>query len=149
MTFCLFVFLSDLPHQVLPEDIIVLAEPDPTDMVQAIEKAISMLPKVDPQAMHLRVSGFFCTHIVCCKMCYSIVFVFDSCIYFQMKKLYSWHDVAKRTEIVYDRALRCSNQNLLERLSRYEKRIHIFVISYLPNCGLGKESLKMGVYCDL
>lgn len=82
-------------------------------------------------------------------MCYSIVFVFDSCIYFQMKKLYSWHDVAKRTEIVYDRALRCSNQNLLERLSRYEKRIHIFVISYLPNCGLGQESLKMGMYCDL
>lgn len=59
MTFCLFVFLSDLPHQVLPEDMIVLAEPDPTDMVQAIKKAISMLPKVDPQAMHLRVSGFF------------------------------------------------------------------------------------------
>lgn len=36
-----------------------------------------------------------------------------------MKELYSWHDVAKRTEIVYDRALRCSSQNLLERLSRY------------------------------
>lgn len=53
------MFLSDLSHQVLPEDMIVLAEPDPTDMVQAIEKAISMLPKVDPQAMHLRVSGFF------------------------------------------------------------------------------------------
>ncbi|XP_074370512.1 phosphatidylinositol N-acetylglucosaminyltransferase subunit A isoform X3 [Apium graveolens] len=37
----------------------------------------------------------------------------------EMKNLYSWHDVAKRTEIVYDRALRCSDQNLLERLSRY------------------------------
>ncbi|WZZ92456.1 hypothetical protein YC2023_121035 [Brassica napus] len=36
-----------------------------------------------------------------------------------MKKLYSWQDVAKRTEIVYDRALKCSNRNLLERLSRY------------------------------
>ncbi|PSS01620.1 Phosphatidylinositol N-acetylglucosaminyltransferase subunit A like [Actinidia chinensis var. chinensis] len=76
--------------EVLPDDMVVLARPDPMDMVQAIEKAISMLPKIDPQAMHLR-----------------------------MKKLYSWHDVAKRTEIVYDRALRCSNQNLLERLSRY------------------------------
>lgn len=37
-----------------------------------------------------------------------------------MKKLYDWHDVARRTEIVYDRAMKCSNQNLLERLTRYE-----------------------------
>ncbi|PKI33672.1 hypothetical protein CRG98_045935 [Punica granatum] len=36
-----------------------------------------------------------------------------------MKKLYDWRDVARRTEIVYDRALKCSNQNLLDRLSRY------------------------------
>ncbi|XP_059455530.1 phosphatidylinositol N-acetylglucosaminyltransferase subunit A [Corylus avellana] len=76
--------------EVLPDDMIVLAEPDPSDMVQAIKKAISILPKIDPQAMHNR-----------------------------MKKLYNWHDVAKRTEIVYDRALKCSNQSLLERLSRY------------------------------
>ncbi|XP_040869530.1 phosphatidylinositol N-acetylglucosaminyltransferase subunit A isoform X3 [Glycine max] len=65
-------------------------EPDPGDMVHAIQKAISMLPKIDPQAMHNR-----------------------------MRELYNWHDVAKRTEIVYDRAFKCSNQNLLERLSRY------------------------------
>ncbi|KAL5744362.1 hypothetical protein ACOSQ2_027478 [Xanthoceras sorbifolium] len=76
--------------EVLPDDMIVLAEPDPVDMVLAIEKAISILPKIDPQVMHDR-----------------------------MKKLYNWHDVAKRTEIVYDRALKCSNQNLLDRLSRY------------------------------
>ncbi|GAV64347.1 Glycos_transf_1 domain-containing protein/PIGA domain-containing protein [Cephalotus follicularis] len=76
--------------EVLPDDMIVLAEPDPGDMVQAISKAISLLPTIDPQLMHNR-----------------------------MKKLYSWHDVARRTEIVYDRALRCSNQNLLDRLSRY------------------------------
>lgn len=40
-------------------------------------------------------------------------------LFFQMKELYDWHDVAKRTEIVYDRALKCPNQNLLDRLSRY------------------------------
>ncbi|ONI01504.1 hypothetical protein PRUPE_6G143200 [Prunus persica] len=74
---------------VLPDDMIVLAKPDPSDMVQAIKKAISILPKIDPQEMH--------NH---------------------MKELYNWHDVAKRTEIVYDRALKCSNQNLLQRLSR-------------------------------
>lgn len=76
--------------EVLPDDMVVLAEPDPTDMVQAIKKAISLLPTIDPQAMHNR-----------------------------MKKLYDWHDVAKRTQIVYDRALKCPNQSLLERLSRY------------------------------
>ncbi|CAB4283039.1 unnamed protein product [Prunus armeniaca] len=74
--------------EVLPDDMIVLAKPDPSDMVQAIKKAISILPKIDPQEMHNR-----------------------------MKELYNWHDVAKRTEIVYDRALKCSNQNLLQRLS--------------------------------
>lgn len=37
---------------------IVLAEPDPDDMVQAIAKAIHILPQIDPQDMHLRVSFF-------------------------------------------------------------------------------------------
>ncbi|KAJ4882291.1 UDP-Glycosyltransferase superfamily protein [Raphanus sativus] len=76
--------------EVLPDDMVVLAEPDPDDMVRAIEKAISILPSINPEEMHIR-----------------------------MKKLYSWQDVAKRTEIVYDRALKCSNRNLLERLSRF------------------------------
>jgi phosphatidylinositol N-acetylglucosaminyltransferase subunit A len=35
---------------------IVLAEPAPEDMVQAIKKAINILPNIDPEAMHLRVS---------------------------------------------------------------------------------------------
>lgn len=38
---------------------VVLAEPDPGDMVQAIKKAITMLPTIDPQEMHNRVSEFF------------------------------------------------------------------------------------------
>lgn len=76
--------------EVLPDDMIVLAEPDPRIMVQAVGKAITMLPDIDPQVMHLR-----------------------------MKKLYSWPDVAKRTERVYERALKCADQDLLERLSRY------------------------------
>ncbi|CAH9103314.1 unnamed protein product [Cuscuta epithymum] len=76
--------------EVLPDDMIVLAEPDPSDMVQAITKAIHMIPHIDPLVMHNRI-----------------------------KKLYSWHDVAKRTEIVYGRALKHSNPPLLERLSRY------------------------------
>ncbi|XP_043712060.1 phosphatidylinositol N-acetylglucosaminyltransferase subunit A-like [Telopea speciosissima] len=76
--------------EVLPDDMVVLAEPVPSSMVRAIKKAIHMLPSIDPQEMHLR-----------------------------MKELYSWHDVARRTEVVYDRALKCTDENLLERLSRY------------------------------
>ncbi|KAF5935614.1 hypothetical protein HYC85_026743 [Camellia sinensis] len=34
--------------EVLPDDMVVLAKPDPIDMVQAIQKAIAMLPKIDP-----------------------------------------------------------------------------------------------------
>lgn len=59
----------DLPHQVLPDDMIVLAKPDPIDMVQAIQKAISMLPTINPQAMHLRVSQFSKVYTVSCKRC--------------------------------------------------------------------------------
>ena len=33
-----------------------------------------------------------------------------------MKGLYSWDDVAKRTEIVYDRAMQSRDTNLLDRL---------------------------------
>ncbi|XP_043708345.1 phosphatidylinositol N-acetylglucosaminyltransferase subunit A-like [Telopea speciosissima] len=76
--------------EVLPDDMVVLAEPVPSSMVRAIKKAIHMLPNIDPQKMHLR-----------------------------MKELYSWHDVARRTEVVYDRALKCTDENLLERLSRF------------------------------
>lgn len=38
---------------------IVLAEPDPSDMVRAIQKAVTMLPNIDPQVMHNRVSLWF------------------------------------------------------------------------------------------
>ncbi|PKU70078.1 phosphatidylinositol glycan, class A [Dendrobium catenatum] len=70
-----------LNPNVLPDDMIVLAEPTPVDMTRAIKEAIEMLPNINPQAMHDRV-----------------------------KKLYSWQDVAKRTEVVYDRALLCSDE---------------------------------------
>ncbi|XP_033137567.1 phosphatidylinositol N-acetylglucosaminyltransferase subunit A isoform X1 [Brassica rapa] len=86
--------------EVLPDDMVVLAEPDPDDMVRAIEKAISILPSINPEEMHNR-------------------YFVGLLLIYQMTKLYSWQDVAKRTEIVYDRALKCSNRSLLERLSRF------------------------------
>ncbi|MED6184051.1 hypothetical protein PIB30_043637 [Stylosanthes scabra] len=55
-----------------------------------VEREISVLPKIDPQVLHN-----------------------------PLRKLYYWHDVAKRTEIVYDSALKYPNQDLLEQLSQY------------------------------
>ncbi|CAM6055913.1 unnamed protein product [Sphagnum tenellum] len=51
---------------------------------------LSFIPQVDPFSMHNR-----------------------------MKNLYSWMDVAKRTEVVYDQSLRSDDDDLLVRLSRY------------------------------
>lgn len=77
-------------RHVLPDDMIVLAPPVPAEMVVAIGQAIRHLPQVDPFSMHNR-----------------------------MKTLYSWMDVAKRTEVVYDHALSSEDDDLLLRLSRY------------------------------
>ncbi|KAL9398906.1 hypothetical protein Peur_007867 [Populus x canadensis] len=45
--------------EVLPDDKILLAEPDPSDMVRSNGKAISLLPNIDPQLTHNRVSEPF------------------------------------------------------------------------------------------
>lgn len=98
---------------------IVLAEPVPSDMVKAIGKAIHILPNIQPQEMHLCVSShlILATYISIIKCSgIDLLYLFFYC---QMKSLYSWHDVARRTEVVYDCALRCSNENLLQRLPRY------------------------------
>lgn len=48
---------------------------------------------------------------------YKFKIYFD--VYGQMKTYYSWHDVAKRTEIVYDCAMGSSNKSILQRLPRF------------------------------
>ncbi|KAJ7513601.1 hypothetical protein O6H91_23G006000 [Diphasiastrum complanatum] len=75
--------------EVLPLDMIVLAEPVPADMVSAVGRAIQLLPSINPFEMHKR-----------------------------MKTLYSWMDVAKRTEVVYDHAVNSDSNDLCERLTR-------------------------------
>ncbi|KAL2621174.1 hypothetical protein R1flu_001379 [Riccia fluitans] len=59
-------------------------------MVAAIAQAIELVPNIDPFAMHNK-----------------------------MRTLYSWPDVAQRTERVYHHAMNTENEDLLERLSRY------------------------------
>ncbi|KAG7572725.1 Glycosyl transferase family 1 [Arabidopsis suecica] len=101
------IFLNSSLTEAFCIAILEVSHRHPDDMVRAIEKAISILPSINPEEMHN-----------------------------QMKKLYSWQDVAKRTEIVYDRALKCSNRNLLERLSRY--------ISVPLVWSLGKKAIFYG-----
>lgn len=55
---------------------IVLAEPDPVDMVQAIRKAVSLLPKIDPQVMHNRVSELFTVTMVFLSGLFIVTMVF-------------------------------------------------------------------------
>lgn len=38
----------------------------------------------------------------------------------QVRTLYSWTDVAQRTETVYDEAVNSPDQDLLQRLTRYQ-----------------------------
>ncbi|RDX90013.1 Pentatricopeptide repeat-containing protein, mitochondrial, partial [Mucuna pruriens] len=46
-------------NHVLSDDMIVLAEPNPSDIVHAIQKAISMVPKIDAQVMHNQFEGAY------------------------------------------------------------------------------------------
>jgi hypothetical protein len=42
--------------QVLPPDVMLLAEPSPEDLLAAVEAALTQLPHLDPQQQHQRVS---------------------------------------------------------------------------------------------
>lgn len=46
--------MSVLP-QVLPPDMIVLAEPRASELVEAVSRAVELLPSIHPDAMHQRV----------------------------------------------------------------------------------------------
>jgi hypothetical protein len=42
--------------QVLPPDVMLLAEPSPEELLAAVEAALLRLPALDPQQQHERVS---------------------------------------------------------------------------------------------
>lgn len=79
----------------------------------------------DHSSLHWLMKGEFRTWVSFPAICLPVAFLFV--LGWQMEKLYSWHDVARRTEIVYNRALQCPNQDLLERLSRYAANIYIVI----------------------
>ncbi|KAI9611552.1 hypothetical protein H4Q26_008506 [Puccinia striiformis f. sp. tritici PST-130] len=78
--------------EVLPEGLIEFAEPEVDDLVQATERAIKVIQSGthDPQKVHERVRG-----------------------------MYSWTDVAARTEHVYYEAFKIEPAPLIERFRRY------------------------------
>lgn len=76
--------------EVLPQDMMYLADPEPTSVVNALEKAIARVPFVYPWQLH-----------------------------YSCRNFYSWDWVAERTERVYDRIMTIPHPPLYERLLSY------------------------------
>jgi phosphatidylinositol glycan class A protein len=76
--------------EVLPEDMMIFADPIAEDIVEALTAAIENIKNVKPFELHERA-----------------------------KKMYNWHDVAERTEYVYDKIIDHAEVSLFHRLRRY------------------------------
>ena len=76
--------------EVLPERLVRLAEPNPLDIIEALSDVIPQVRNVDPYEFHKEV-----------------------------RHMYSWHQVAERTEIVYDKIMKTKPLPLMERLKNY------------------------------
>ena len=76
--------------EVLPEHMIKLADPNPDDLMRQIHAAIGEVHNVHPHEFHSAVAS-----------------------------MYNWHDVAKRTQVVYDRIITAPPVPLIERFRRY------------------------------
>ena len=70
--------------EILPEDMMILAEPSVSDVIEKVQIAIERHKKgekKDPIQMHE-----------------------------QIKEMYNWRDIAKRTEVVYNRVIEINDQ---------------------------------------
>jgi hypothetical protein len=76
--------------EILPDSLIKLAEPVPEDLIAKTMTAITELPKFEPWRAHDEV-----------------------------REMYSWYDVALRTENVYKQILKADPPTLLDRLRRF------------------------------
>lgn len=86
---CVSTKVGGVP-EVLPDNMIKLAEPNGDDLIEKVKQALADVHRFDRWAAHEAV-----------------------------KSMYSWFDVAQRTEIVYDRLLREERVPLIERLRRF------------------------------
>jgi len=76
--------------EVLPSNLIRLCEPRGDDLIEKLTEAIPMIKTSDPWKMHEQVKG-----------------------------MYTWDDVAERTEKVYDRIIDRKPLPLIDRLRKY------------------------------
>ena len=82
--------------EVLPSDLMFLAKPDVESLLEALDECLRALPRADPWSIHERVA-----------------------------KLYNWDDVARRVEIVYERAYETWD-TFMGRLYRIYRRGVVF-----------------------
>lgn len=92
--------------EVLPPHLIKLCEPNPKDLIEKIIEAMPLVKTSDPYKIHEEVRG-----------------------------MYTWDDVAERTEKVYDRITRMENGLLIDRLKKYKYMHFKNLISRYYGCG--------------
>lgn len=93
--------------EVLPSNMLILAEPEPSSIVEALEEAIAKVPYTSPWETHENV-----------------------------RKYYSWDWVAERTEKVYDRVEMLPAVPLCERLVEYTSVGRAYGIICMVMCAL-------------
>lgn len=76
--------------EILPDHMIRFAQPNPKDIIEKLTDAIPLAKNVKPQDLH------------------------D-----QIKEMYNWHDVAARTEKVYDEVIQIRECSFIDRLKKY------------------------------
>lgn len=86
--------------EVLPPDLIELAEPRAADLQHALEKAIK-------EAKYRSTDSFYKSHE-------------------SVRKLYTWQNVAERTDVVYRKVMKQKTMNFNQRITEYLKTGFIF-----------------------
>lgn len=111
--------------EVLPPSMIKFAEPSAEALIAAIAAALPLAEQVVPAEFHQRVSGFVSTKWGWRKegdACYALdetMFLTRHPMSYKVRFMYSWMDVARRTEAVYDRVCQTAVPTFAERLARY------------------------------
>jgi phosphatidylinositol N-acetylglucosaminyltransferase subunit A len=113
---CVSTKVGGVP-EVLPSPMLLLADPDPSSIIDALEKAISDVPHHSPWSLH------------------------DNC-----KQFYSWDWVAERTERVYDRISEMPPLSLYQRLMNYASVGPLFGLVCWMLCALDWVLYKLMEY---
>lgn len=76
--------------EILPDHMIRFAQPNPEDIIEKLSDAIPLVKDVKPNDLHN-----------------------------QIKEMYNWHDVAARTEKVYDEVIKMEDGSFIDTLQKY------------------------------